>query len=97
MPGAVQLQRDFDVEVRFPPVLPPAVRDPSFFSPDNLQRARCIRVDWPRRAQMLGLPHAWPHPAPIVQDMQTFRIAAEQPYIHRLTRLGGRGLGRAPA
>ena len=97
MPGAVQLGRDFDVEVRFRPVLPPAVRDPSFFSPDNLQRARCIRVDWPRRAQMLGLPHAWPHPVPIVHDMQTYRIAAEQPYIHRLTRLCGRGLGRAPA
>ena len=34
------------------------------------------------------MPHAWPSPDPIVQDMQTFKIAAEQPYIHRLTRLG---------
>jgi 2-hydroxychromene-2-carboxylate isomerase len=88
MPGAVQLERDFQVEVRFRPVLPLAVRDPAFFNPDNLKRAKYIRIDWPRRAEMLGMPHAWPAPDPIVQDMQTYRIAAEQPYIHRLTRLG---------
>jgi 2-hydroxychromene-2-carboxylate isomerase len=88
MPGALALERDFDVEVRFRPVLPLAVRDASFFSADNLKRARYIRLDWPRRAQMLGLPHAWPSPDPIVQDMQTYQVAAEQPYIHRLTRLG---------
>jgi 2-hydroxychromene-2-carboxylate isomerase len=88
VPGAIRVEQDFDVTVRFRPVLPLAVRDPSFFSPDNVKRARYIRVDWPRRAEMLGLPHAWPQPDPIVQDMQTYRIAAEQPYIHRLTRLG---------
>ena len=88
MPGACKLEQDFDVEVRFRPVLPLAVRDPAFFSPDNLKRAKYIRIDWPRRAEMLGMPHAWPSPDPIVQDMQTYKIAAEQPYIHRLTRLG---------
>jgi 2-hydroxychromene-2-carboxylate isomerase len=88
VPGAQQLERDFDVAVRFRPVLPLAVRDPAFFSADNVKRARYIRVDWPRRAEMLGMPHAWPHPDPIVQDMQTYRIATEQPYIHRLTQLG---------
>jgi 2-hydroxychromene-2-carboxylate isomerase len=88
MPGALRLERDFDVEVRLRPVLPLAVRDPAFFSPDNLKRAKYIRVDWPRRAEMLGMPHAWPSPDPIVQDMQSYQIAAEQPYIHRLTRLG---------
>jgi len=69
-------------------VLPLAVRDPSFFSPDNVKRAKYIRLDWPRRAAMLGMPHAWPLPDPIVQDMQTYKVAAEQPYIQRLTRLG---------
>ncbi len=88
MPGACKLEQDFDVEVRFRPVLPLAVRDPAFFSPDNLKRAKYIRIDWPRRAEMLGMPHAWPSPDPIVQDMQSYKIAAEQPYIHRLTRLG---------
>jgi 2-hydroxychromene-2-carboxylate isomerase len=98
MPGALQLERDFDVEVRLRPVLPLAVRDPAFFSADNLKRARYIRIDWLRRAEMLGMPHAWPSPDPIVQDLRTYKIAAEQPYIHRLTRLGveaerrGRGM-----
>lgn len=97
-PGAPRLERDFAVEVRFRPVLPLAIREPGFFSPDNLKRAKYIRVDAPRRAQMAGLPFAWPKPDPIVQDMRTYRIAAEQPYIHRLTRLGveaewrGRGI-----
>lgn len=101
VPGALRLERDFRVEVRFRPVLPLAVRDPSFFSPDNLKRAKYIRLDWPRRAEMLGVPHAWPSPDPIVQDMKTYKIAAEQPYIYRLTNLGveaerrGRGLAFA--
>lgn len=87
-PGALKLERDFDVTVRLRPVLPLAVRDPGFFSPDNLKRARYIALDWVRRAQMAGMAHAWPSPDPIVQDLQTYRVAAEQPYIHRLTRLG---------
>lgn len=101
VPGAIRLAQDFRVEVAFRPVLPLAVRDPSFFSPDNLKRARYIRLDWPRRAEMLGVPHAWPKPDPIVQDPRTFEIAREQPYIFRLTYLGveaerrGKGLAFA--
>ena len=88
VPGAFRLEKDFRVKIRFRPVLPLAVREPSFFSPDNLRRAKYIRVDYPRRAEMLGMPHQWPSPDPIVQDMQTYKIAAEQPYIYRLTYLG---------
>ena len=87
-PGAVRLEADYDVQIRFRPVLPLAVRDPAFFSPDNVKRGRYIGLDWVRRAQMLGMAHRWPSPDPIVQDLQTYRIAAEQPHIHRLTRLG---------
>ena len=98
MPGAIELEKDFAVKVNFRPVLPLAVREASFFSADNLKRARYIGVDWPRRAEMLGVPHVWPSPDPIVQDMTTYKIAEEQPYIHRLTCLGveagrrGRGI-----
>lgn len=97
-PGALALERDFQVEVRFRPVLPLAVRQPDFFSPENLKRARYIMTDWPRRAEMLGLPHKWPSPDPIVQDLKTFTIAPEQPYIYWLSCLGveaerrGRGI-----
>ena len=88
VPGAIRLEKDFKVKIRFRPVLPIAVREPSFFSPDNLKRARYIRLDYPRRAEMLGMPHQWPSPDPIVQDMKTYKIAEEQPYIYRLTYLG---------
>jgi 2-hydroxychromene-2-carboxylate isomerase len=87
-PGALALERDFAITVRFRPVLPLAVREPAFFSPENLKRARYILVDFPRRAEMLGMPHARPSPDPIVQDLKTFEIAKEQPYIYRLTYLG---------
>ena len=100
-PGAKRLEADYDVQIRFRPVLPLAVRDAAFFSPDNVKRGRYIGMDWVRRAQMLGMAHRWPSPDPIVQDLQTYRIAAEQPYIHRLTRLGveaqRRGCGLAIA
>jgi hypothetical protein len=98
MPGAMRLEQDFAVEVRFRPVLPLAVRDPSFFSADNLKRAKYIRLDWLRRAEMLGMPNVWPSPDPIVQDMRTYKIAEDQPHIFRLTYLGveaerrGRGI-----
>ena len=87
-PEALRLPERFDIDLRFRPVLPLAVRQPGFFSPENLRRAKYILVDWPRRAEMLGLPHAWPSPDPIVQDLKTYEIADEQPYIYRLTWLG---------
>ena len=78
----------FEVEVAFRAVLPIAVRNPDFFSPENAKRGRYIQLDWPRRAEFLGMSKKWPSPDPIVQDLATFEIAAEQPYIYRLTMLG---------
>jgi len=87
-PGALELPKRYSIDLVLRPVLPLAVRQPGFFNPENLKRAKYILIDWPRRAEMLGLPHAWPSPDPIVQDLQTFKIANEQPYIYRLTYLG---------
>ncbi|UCH49411.1 MAG: DsbA family protein [Betaproteobacteria bacterium] len=97
-PGALALETDFDVTVNLRPVLPLALRQPDFFSPENVKRAKYIMLDWLRRAEMLGMPHKYPSPDPIVQDLKTFAIADEQPYIYRLTYLGveaqrrGRGI-----
>ena len=44
-PGALRLTHDFRVTLRFRLVLPLAVREPGFFSPDNLKRARYIGRD----------------------------------------------------
>ena len=87
-PEALTLEQDFSVRVQLRPVFPLALRQPDFFNPENVKRANYIMLDWPRRAEMLGLPHHWPSPDPIVQDMKSYAIATEQPYIYRLTYLG---------
>lgn len=97
-PGALDIKANYDVDIQLRPVLPLAVRQRDFFDPDNLKRGIYILKDWPRRAEMMGLPHAWPKPDPIVSDMETFQATEEQPYIYRLVHLGveanrrGRGL-----
>lgn len=98
-PDLLALKADFDVDVQLRVVLPLAMRNPSaVFDPSNRKPARYIMLDWQRRAEFLGLSASWPNPDPIVQDKETFRIADQQPYIHRLSALGvearrrGRGI-----
>lgn len=88
MPGALDVLERFDVEMRLRPVLPLALRSADFFSPENQYKVKYLLVDYPRRAELLGMPGGWPSPDPIVQDLQTFKVAEEQPYIHRLVYLG---------
>lgn len=89
-PMALQTVKDFDVDINLRVVEPKALRTPEFFSPESEQRIRYILMDWPRRCEMLGMPHAWPIPDPIVQDMDALKIAPkeEQIYIYRLMHLG---------
>jgi 2-hydroxychromene-2-carboxylate isomerase len=97
-PDMLKLKADYKVDVNLRPVFPIAVRDPEFFDPSNVKRARYIRMDWVRRAEFLGMAGHWPKPDPITQDMETYAIAKEQPLIHELTKLGveaqrqGRGI-----
>ncbi|MBX3026585.1 DsbA family protein [bacterium] len=94
----VGIARDYDVDLRVRPVLPIAVRIPGFFQRVNPLWPPYLMRDTMRIAEHEGLDYAWPQPDPIVQDFVTREVAAEQPYIHRLTRLGvdaverGRGL-----
>ncbi len=87
-PDMLKLKADYKVAVNLRPVFPIAVRDPEFFDPSNVKRARYIGMDWLRRAEFLGMPGHWPKPDPITQDMSTYAIAKEQPLIHELTKLG---------
>lgn len=87
-PGALEVLSNFDVDINFRPVLPQAVRNPDFFDPKGLYKVKYILMDWQRRAEMLDMAHAWPSPDPIVQDLKTFKVAQEQPYIYRLVWLG---------
>lgn len=94
----VELERRFDVAVRVRVVLPIAVRIEGFFDRVNPLWPPYLMRDTIRIAESLGIPYGWPQPDPIVQDFATRKVADEQPYIYRLTRLGalaaerGRGL-----
>jgi 2-hydroxychromene-2-carboxylate isomerase len=84
----VEIGERYDVDLRVRPVLPIAVRTPEFFERVNPLWPLYLLRDTTRIAESLGIPYRWPNPDPIVQDFATRRVAAEQPYIHRLTRLG---------
>jgi len=99
----VELKRTYEVDIQFRPVYPLAVRKTDFFATVNPAWVKYVQRDAPRLAEFLGLPFRWPKPDPIVQDMTTLRVAEEQPYIRRLTRMGqaaadrGRGIDFADA
>ncbi len=92
---------EYDVEIALRTVLPIAIRDPSILFTGNPNVGRYIFRDAARVAEWLEIPYRWPRPDPVVQDLMTREIAAEQPYIHRLCRLGqaaeraGKGLAFA--
>ena len=79
---------DYDLEIDLRPVYPLAIREPDFFERNHPNWMRYTLLDVARLARFHGIPIAPPRPDPIVQDLATRRIAAKQPYIHRLVRLG---------
>ncbi|MFP3943713.1 MAG: 2-hydroxychromene-2-carboxylate isomerase [Alphaproteobacteria bacterium] len=87
-PRIVELSRRYDVSVNVRPVYPIAVRIPGFFKTVNPLWPRYVLTDTVRIAEMENIPYGWPRPDPIVMDMETGEVPEEQPYIHRLTRLG---------
>jgi len=97
-PRLVEMESEYDLTVNVRPVYPLAVRSGAFFSQVNPLWIGYLMRDTTRVAEMLGLPYRWPRPDPVVVDMQTRAATPNQPYIHRLTRLGcaaceaGRGL-----
>lgn len=92
------MARGHTVEIALRPVYPLAIRQPDFFERNHPNWLRYTMLDMVRVAQFEGIPFGAPRPDPIVQDVATRRIAPEQPYIRRITRLGqaaarrGRGL-----
>jgi 2-hydroxychromene-2-carboxylate isomerase len=88
LPKTMKLVADYDAVVNLRPVYPLAVREPGFFKKTNPKFARYVVLDSWRVAQREDIAFRFPRPDPIVQDMATLEVAAEQPYIHRLTRLG---------
>ncbi|HUO05528.1 MAG TPA: DsbA family protein [Candidatus Binataceae bacterium] len=87
-PRLIEFEREYDVKCNVRPVYPIAVRIPGFFKQVNPMWPPYLLRDTSRIAEMLGMPYAWPSPDPIVMNMATGEVPKEQPYIHRLTRLG---------
>jgi 2-hydroxychromene-2-carboxylate isomerase len=96
----VELEKRYHLEIGVRPVLPLAVRNPDFFQTVNPLWPPYLMRDTARVAECHGIDFRWPRPDPVVQVPKDGRLftAPEQPYIHRLTRLGmlaaeeGRGL-----
>ena len=97
-PRLVDLERTYDLKIHVRPVYPLAVRFGEFFDRAHPLWVPYLMRDTMRIAEMLGLPYRWPRPDPVQIDPATRKATANQPYIHRLTRLGcaaaeeGRGL-----
>jgi 2-hydroxychromene-2-carboxylate isomerase len=87
-PRLVEMQRDYDLTIHVRPVYPLAVRSGEFFGQVNPMWIPYLLRDTYRISQMLGLPYRWPRPDPVVTDPSTRAATPDQPYIHRLTRLG---------
>jgi 2-hydroxychromene-2-carboxylate isomerase len=87
-PRLVQLERDYDLNIDVRPVYPLAVRFGEFFDRVHPLWAPYLMGDTMRIAEMLDLPYGWPRPDPVAIDPATRKASANQPHIHRLTRLG---------
>lgn len=86
-PQVEDLIARYDLNVRMRFVTPIAVRIPGFFKTVNPLWPPYLLRDTFRISQMHNIPYRWPRPDPIVMDMGSGDVAAEQPYIHRVTRM----------
>ena len=97
-PQMVEMTKRYDVDFNIRPVYPLAVRIDNWFKDVNPLWLPYLFRDVLREAERHGIPFGPPRPDPIVMNLGTGDVAKEQPYIHRLTRLGvlaserGRGL-----
>jgi 2-hydroxychromene-2-carboxylate isomerase len=87
-PRLVRLATLYQIDVKLRPVLPLAVRSPDFFQRVNPLWPAYLLRDTQRIAEHQGIDYGWPRPDPVVMDPKTGGYPEEQPYIHRLTRLG---------
>jgi 2-hydroxychromene-2-carboxylate isomerase len=84
-------QEQYDLTVNLRVVYPIAIRAPEFFDQVQPQWMSYFGTDVFRVAEFLELPFAIPKPDPILQltdENGRLKTAPDQPYIHRLTRLG---------
>lgn len=85
------MAEEYELKLNFRPVYPIAIRTPDFFLSVNPQWPAYLMRDVHRVAEFLDIAFVWPNPDPVTQyrgDDGRARTAEDQPFIHRLTRLG---------
>jgi len=87
-PKIVELGKAYHVDVNVRVVYPLAVRTPDFFETNDPLWISYMLRDIVRIAEIEQIPLGMPQPDPVVQDIVTREIAADQPHIFRLVRLG---------
>lgn len=87
-PMVEKLIARYDIAPRMRIVLPIAVRIPGFFKQVNPLWPPYLLRDTFRISQMHDIPYRWPRPDPIVMDYAANEVAAEQPHIYRVCRMG---------
>ena len=83
-----QLTDEFDLDITLRPVMPLAIRDPTFFERNNPLWLSYLIRDCMRVAEANELPFTLPSPDPVNMNLQTREIFEDQPIIFWLTRLG---------
>ncbi|MBI1238643.1 MAG: 2-hydroxychromene-2-carboxylate isomerase [Alphaproteobacteria bacterium] len=87
-PQMQALEKEWDVAFAIRPVYPLAVRVEGWFKNVNPMWVGYLVRDVMREAERHAIPFGWPNPDPIQMNLATGDVPKEQPYIHRLTRLG---------
>ncbi len=88
IPQVEALANEYDLRFNMRIVRPIAVRIPGFFKRVNPLWPPYVMRDIRRIAERLTIPYGWPRPDPIVMDIASGEVAAEQPYIYLISRLG---------
>lgn len=87
-PQVEELIARYDLAPRMRIVTPIAIRIPGFFKSVNPLWPPYLLRDTFRISQMHNIPYRWPKPDPIIMDIGSGEVAAEQPYIHNVSRMG---------
>jgi 2-hydroxychromene-2-carboxylate isomerase len=87
-PLVEQLIARYDIAPCMRIVLPIALRIPGFFKSVNPLWPPYLLRDTFRISQMHDIPYRWPRPDPVIMNVAAGEVATEQPYIHRVSRMG---------
>jgi 2-hydroxychromene-2-carboxylate isomerase len=87
-PQVEELIARYDLQPRMRIVTPIAIRIPGFFKSVNPLWPPYLLRDTFRISQMHNIPYRWPRPDPIIMDVGSGDVAADQPYIHNVSRMG---------